>query len=180
MSFCKHYFANYQHALDYETMVTYLPAGWVWASPTLVCSMLSFVCMVRTSDCKSWPGGQLSWSLLLCTVTATMCTYCPAPFCLHSLSKYVQQWDHTWQMERERMAAETQDERESALHRLCIVLPCWCSLHNVLNSPSNYVLCVHPNVWLKPYCSTTARDHNWETTQPHWPGHGVIATDMLR
>ena len=48
-----------------------------WAPCTLVRSVLSLtVLYVRQTIHHS----QLSWSLISCTVTATMCTYCPDPF----------------------------------------------------------------------------------------------------
>ena len=63
----------------------------VWMSPTLVCSMLRFVCVVHTSEhCR-----RCSWSFVLRTVTATTSTCCPAPE--HSVSLF-QQWGHAWAM----------------------------------------------------------------------------------
>jgi len=57
--------------------------------------------------------GQLSRSLILCTITATTCAYCPAPFCLvhwASMSNSETTLERHWQMERERTATETRDE----------------------------------------------------------------------
>jgi len=51
--------------------------GRAWVSSTLVRSVLSLtVLYVRQTIHHS----QLSWSLISCTVTATMCAYCPDPF----------------------------------------------------------------------------------------------------
>ena len=91
--------------------------GQALASPTIVCSMWSFVCMACMSDRTSWPAQ-------LVTVTHTVNHICllscliPSP--PSSMSNYDSTLEWCWQMEREETAAETRHERATALHHLCV------------------------------------------------------------
>lgn len=79
-----------------------------------------FVCMIHTPDHKSRPD-----QFILCTVTATMCAYCHASFhLLHqaSSSNCKSMLEQHRQMERERMAAKTQNKGATTLHRLGIAV----------------------------------------------------------
>jgi len=72
----------------------YLPysvfIGQVWASPTLVCSMLSFVSTIHTSDCTSWLA-QLVTHIMYHHCHHVCLSSCPIPS--PPSSKHVQQWD---------------------------------------------------------------------------------------
>ena len=79
----------------------------------VVHSMYGMYVGAYTVDSVAWLSGSLVW-VISCDVTATMCTYCPAPFRLfHRASNNVQLWDHIWAMPTEgegMMAAEIRDE----------------------------------------------------------------------
>ena len=97
--------------------------GWIigqaWASPTLVCLMSSFVCVVRRPSVVH--RSRLSWSVVSYTITATTWTYCPAPFCLlhrTSMSNSETMLVRHRQREGERTATGTQDKRAAVLRRL--------------------------------------------------------------
>ena len=55
--------------------------GWAWASPTLVCSMSSFVCTVHMSD-HTWPA-QLVTCIMHCYCHRLCLLSCPIPSLLH-------------------------------------------------------------------------------------------------
>ena len=73
----------------------FLGRGWDWwENPTLVHSILDFVCMVCTSDCMSRPiCGQLSWSLISHVITATTCS---VSFMCSPLKTYLSNFGGKW------------------------------------------------------------------------------------
>ena len=74
--------------------------GSAWANSTLMCSMSSSVCMARGTVVHCGQHSWLSWSIVSCTVTATLCTYSTVPFyILHrtSMSSSETMIEHCWQ-----------------------------------------------------------------------------------
>ena len=154
--------------------------------PTLVHSMLSFVCIVHMSVHTS----QLVRPAQL--VSRITCRYCHHVHLLScsipssSLSKYVQQWDHATAMSTKggirgnNGTAETWDEWTTALHHLHIAtlltLALWCSTLTWLlykHFKHNLHLILH-------VAMTTIKVERLSNTRNNFKAHPILIGNEMR
>jgi len=79
-----------------------------------------YVCTYMYRTVRGSQHSQLSWSLILCTTTATTCSFCFTERVCATVRPCLNMANRCHQMEWERTAAETQNERAAALHHLCV------------------------------------------------------------